>query len=368
MQNKINKNTKKLIILISIIIIFFIFFLYMYFSPRSYEVKYKLNKIDVLENYNEEKSYYYFKFSYKSKDFEFVTQDDYTTKRKLIKEIKIREKDNILCIIPKSNEITTYPLCYKEDVQIDYNLADLDLAGYDKKIELTEKQYKDINVNYFNDKTYLIWDYNGFIYLNNYEQKKIKFLNKDIYNLDLVARVNNYLLIPDYNQEHSFNKIYLIDINKGKLKEWELEYEIYFDSYILGTHDKSIFLFDKKNEVEYELRPDKQKLRKIKYKTLVNEKWQSTTLAKLKNQVKFTEKKVYNFEVINNKLYLSYIKGNNKELISNQKITDIIYVDNSNVYYLVEDKLYMYNKIYGEVLLMSYFEWNFNYKNMIYIY
>lgn len=368
MQNKISKNTKKLIILISIIIIFFVFFLYMYFSPRSYEVKYKISKIDVFENYNEEISTYYFKFSYKNKDFEFVTQDEYTSKRKLINEIKIKEKDNILCITPKSNEITTYPLCYKENVQIDYNLTGLDFKDFNKNIKLTEIKYKDINVNYFNDKTYLIWDYNGFIYLNNKEKKKIEFLNKDIYNLDLVAMVNNYLLIPDYDQEHKFNKIYVIDINKGKIKEWELENEIYFDSYILGTYDKSVFLFDKKNEVEYEIRPDKQKMRKIKYKTLVNEKWQSTTLAKLKNQVKFTKEHVYNFEVINNKLYLSYINGNNKELISNQKIKDIVFVNNNSVYYLVEDKLYMYNKERGEVLLMNYFEWNFNYQNMIYIY
>lgn len=368
MQVKNNKNTMKLILLVSIIIIFFLYFLYMYFSPRNYEIKYKVNKVNILESYNKEYSYYYFKLSYKNKNFEFVSEEDYINKRRLIEKLKIKKTEDVICLIPESNKITLYPICYKDNKQIDYNLTGIDFSEYKKNVNQINKNYKDIKINTFNDKTYLIWDYNGFIFLNNNESKKIKLLNKDVYNLELVAFVNNYLIIPDYENDHSFKKMYIINIDKGTLKEWELKYEIYYDSYILGTHDKSIYLFDKKNEIEYELRPDKQKMRKINFRTLVDGKWESTTLAKLKNQIKFREKNVSNYEVINNKLYLTFINKEKKELVSKQKVSDIIYTYDNVVYYLVGEDLYMYSKETGEVLLMSYFEWNFNYQNMIYIY
>ena len=41
---------------------------------------------------------------------------------------------------------------------------------------------------------------------------------------------------------------------------------------------------------------------------------------------------------------------------------------NKDIYYLKDDELYHYNPIEGEELLLSYFEWNFNLENMIFIY
>lgn len=358
---------KKLIILISVIIIFFVFFLYMYFSPRNYEKEYEINKVKITEKYNKEKEYYYLNLNYKKKNFEYASTEEYTTKRGIIKEVEIIEEDNIICLVPKSEYIKTYPLCYKEDTLIDYNLVDIDFKT-SKTIKPIEEDYNDININYLNEKTFLIWNYKGFNYINDTTQKEINILDNDTYNLDLVAKVNNYLLIPDYDSKHTFKKIYIIDLKNGKTEEWNLKYEIYFDSYILGVENKSIFLFDKKNEIEYELRPDKKKIRKVKYKAIIDDEWQNLSLGDLNKGTTFSRKNVYNYEVINNKLYLTYLGGKTNTLISDKKVKEIVYVENSTIYYLVLDKLYMYNKEYGEVLLMDYFEWNFNYKNMIYIY
>ena len=101
---------------------------------------------------------------------------------------------------------------------------------------------------------------------------------------------------------------------------------------------------------------------------MIENEWQKLELSDLNKEIKFKKDTVYNYEVINNKLYISYLGGNNKIQISKLKVKDIVYIDNDVVYYLVDDKLYMYDKLYGEVLLLNYFEWNFNYKNMIYIY
>jgi len=358
---------KKLIILISVIIIFFIFFLYMYFSPRDYEKKYELDKVKITEKYNKENKYYYFNFEYKEKNFEYVTTEKYTTKRGLINNVEIVKERDIVCLIPKSEYFETYPLCYKDDKPITHTLTGIDFE-HKKIVDTIADQFKDITINYLNQKTYLIWNYKGFNYINDDTKKVISFLKKDSYKLDLVAKVSDNLLVPDYDSNHTFDKMYIIELKSGKISEWELEYEIYFDSYIVGVEDKSVYLFDKKNEIQYELRPDKKKMRKVKYKAIVDGKWQNITLGDLNKEIKFSEDNVYNYEIINKKLYLSYLNGTTKIQLSDREVKEIVYNTFDTVYYLVEDKLYMYNKTYGEVLLMNYFEWNFNYKDMIYIY
>lgn len=361
---------KKLIILISVIIIFFVFFLIYYLSPRGYERVYDINEIHVIEMFNKEKEYYYFKFSYEKENFEYAVKTKYTTKRKLIYDIEVEKTKEEICLVPKSKIIETYPVCYsyKNKEYIDYNISEIDFEDYKTEIKEVKDSYKGINVNYYNDNTYLVWNYKGFSYINKEEQKEINFLNKDIYNIDLIAAVNEYLVVPDYDSKHTFNKMYIINQKDGSIKTWNLDYNIYFDSYIVGTNKKSIYLFDYKNEIEYELRPDKQKIRKVKYKAVVNDEWKQIGLGDFNKKITFTTSNVYNYEVINNKLYLAYLNGNNKILISEKDIKDIIFVDENTVYYLVDEKLYMYNINYGEVLLMEYFEWNFNYQNMIYIY
>lgn len=358
---------KKLIILISVIIIFFVFFLYMYFSPRDYEKKYEINKVNITERYNKEKAYYYFNLNYKNKNIEYVTTEKYTTKRGLINKVKIVEDENSICLIPSSEYHQTYPICTKDDAQILYTLTDIGFE-HKKAVKPTTELYKDININYLNNKSFLIWNYKGFNYINEDEQKEINILEKDVYNLGLVAQVDKYLLIPDYDSNHTFDKMFVLDLMTSKIDEWKLEYEIYFDSYIVGVENKSVFLFDKKNKQEYELRPDKKKMRKVAYKAIIEDEWQDLSLGDLNKEIKFSRKNVYNYEVTNNVLYLSYLGGNNKILVSSKDVKEIVHVENDTVYYLVDDKLYMYNIAYGEVLLMDYFEWNFNYKNMIYIY
>ena len=78
----------------------------------------------------------------------------------------------------------------------------------------------------------------------------------------------------------------------------------------------------------------------------------------------FSYKSNYHYILEDNNLYLKY--KDIKTLVSNN-ITSIVRISNGDIFYLKEDKLYHYNNIKGESLLLSYFEWNFNYNNMIYI-
>ena len=100
----------------------------------------------------------------------------------------------------------------------------------------------------------------------------------------------------------------------------------------------------------------------------VNGEEKSITLNKLiTSEESFIYKNLYHYSLENNTLYLTYLDKEDKIKISNNKVKDIVYVNKDNVYYLVEDTLYKYNIQNGEIKLITYSEWNFNYKNLIFI-
>ena len=86
------------------------------------------------------------------------------------------------------------------------------------------------------------------------------------------------------------------------------------------------------------------------------------------NNLLFDNKPKENYEIIDNKLYQ---KINEHKILVTDKLVDKIVkedIENNTIYYLSKEKLYMFNNIYGEILLMSNFEWNFNNTNVIYLY
>ena len=91
----------------------------------------------------------------------------------------------------------------------------------------------------------------------------------------------------------------------------------------------------------------------------------STT--KLANEtVRFSKQTIYQYE-IDNGLYVKYLDCPSRKKISNRNVKEIVTTIQNKVYYLAGESLYYYTEETGEVEVMSYFEWNFNYKNMIFI-
>ena len=48
-------------------------------------------------------------------------------------------------------------------------------------------------------------------------------------------------------------------------------------------------------------------------------------------------------------------------------VTDIIRIKDNVIFYLKTDTVYAFEQLKGSIRLLTNFEWNFNYKNMIYI-
>jgi len=366
---------KKLGILIISIGLLFIAFLLVYLTPKNYEKEYVVGNVNLKEKYDKAKRSYTFSVSISDYDFVFVSNMNYTTKSNLIKKLDHKSNSNGLCVQVYLYNEDEFILCNENGEYIDYRLASNDLWDKEEiKIDLQNKKYNNININYLDNNTYLIWNYKGFSLINNNRQENKEIFENDVYNLDLAVIIKDYLVIADYNEKYNFNKMYIINLKKMTVDEWELDSDISFDSYILGTENNSIYLVDRKNRIEYELVPHKKKMRKVgdsnkNGKILVNGQWESVSVAKLVNETHtFTHLHDYEFTVSENKLYLNYEGSNIKTRISNQEITTIVTVLYDKVYYLVKDELFMYSTVTGEVKIFDYFEWNFNNRNMIFVY
>ena len=357
---------------VKIIVIFLILFfnVFLYIIPSSYQKKYKVDGYSIVEKYdNKQKTY---RYDIKGNDnFSVAINNNYIAKKKHIKQIKKVKLDNGYCIIPISSKVSFYPLCVVDNKQVSYHLIpelkDKIDKSYYKEVKSLDKNYASLDINYLNNKKYLIWNYTSFYYLNNKNNKTIEVLSNDYYQIDLAAKINQYLFLPDYDQGYNFNKAYVINMDNGKMDKWDLKYEISTQSRIVGVYNKSIFLVDEKNEIMYELVPHKKKMRKVSGRILKGNKFEKTNIKTIiNNKLVFEPTTYYNYEINNGYLYQTI--GNSTTLISNNVVKDIVYKDNETVYYLVNDVLYMYNPYYGNVKLITNFEWSFNYSNLIFIY
>lgn len=374
---KLKKSAIVIIFSFIIFIVALIILISSIFRSRSYSIDYSLEEYKISENYDDKEKIFYYEIIYKNKKYNFISKQKYKKEKKLISNITSYEEEPYTCLVIDSSYIKTPPVCSDDNQQIDAHLVSETLqeqfSTYLSYPDYQNNSYK--NYQIFNtENKILIWSYKGFNYLKNGKVEEIKIFDKDIYDIPLATKINNYILIPNYEQEYSFNEMYVINLDNSKVETWKLKYSISFDSLVLGYNDKSVYILDNKNKIEYELVPHKHKMRIIAkenkqaiiYRNGEEEKISMNKLISSKET--FTYKNPYHYELHNNTLYLSYLTKDNQTKVSNQNISSIIHINNENIYYLVDTTLYKYNPKYGETKLVNYYEWNFNNKNLIFIY
>lgn len=377
-KNKKSKiKQKRRHIALAIIILLTLLLLFSIFNPKSYEKKYNLEEFEILEKFDKKLKLYTFEIKKENFTYQIAVEHKYIRKRKLIEKITEIVENDTICITLKSDELNIYPQCQKNNQQIDFHLIDENMkekldATYFINQNNTPENYEKITLKNLDDNTYYIWNYKGFYKINKNSKENINLFDKDIYNISNIAKVNDYLLIPDYNSSYYFNKFYLINMKDGKKSTWEFNESIYMDGYYLGSFKNSLYYVDKKMKIEWELIPKKKKMRKVGTedkdgKIYQNGDWEKISMKKLTNEnQKFDLPKKYKY-FIEDGLYVSVQTKESKKKISNRNIKEIVAEINDKVYYISEDSLYYFTEKTGEVEVMSYFEWNFNYKNMIFI-
>lgn len=351
-------------------ILIFIIFLITILIPKNYTKEYKVKDVTVIESYDKENKNYYFLFKYQNKTLDYLVNSNYKQHRKFIKDIKIIKDKKNFCLTIKGDNFNFIPLCYQNEQVVSFKIVNKNLKEkLDQKLFPKEKiitTYNDIEI-YNQDYKYLLWNYDGMNYLSEEENKKIKIFSKELYNINLVGYTKDYLVIADYDNNYTFNRFYTIDFKKGNLKKHDLNYDIYFDSYYLGHKNNEIYIVDNKEQKMYEFDAKKGELNKYRSSIYNRGEWEKVGIKTLINKNKqFTYLTNYNYEVNDNNLYLNYFDKNIKTLVS-ENITSLIHTEDKDVFYLKKDTLYHFNPEVGEEKLLTYFEWNFNYENTIFI-
>lgn len=353
------KNNKKLITLILIITISFFAFIYIYHKKRNYKVNYFVNGYSVFESFDIDSDHYYLNISKDAENFEIYLPISYSPKRKIVTSIESEKTDTKSCIKLNDN-IVSYPICKQSDEYISY---------YSETEIPTEKKdtYNNIDIYNLLENTYLIWNYKGFYYISNDKISSINLFKTDTYTPYLLTILKNYLFIINYDEQYNFDSYYLVDSKKATSKKYKISKEISKDSYILGTYKNSVYIIDKKNEQEYELNAKKGKVYKTSGKVLINNEWQKKDIDELiKSEQTFKNEKKFYYEIVGKKLYL--IQENLKTKLTNLDVDYIIDYDDNNVYFVSNGTLYRFKIDEGITKIMQYSEWNFNYKNCIFIF
>lgn len=371
------KLKKSAIIIMCLILIAAIALIILVISKtHSYSVEYNIEEFGISENYDRTEKLFYFEITYNNIDYNFIYNSKHIKEKKLIKNIAKYEKDDYICLQIESDYVSSNPLCSNKEGLIDYHLVPEDIKkefnDYHETTPKDETTYENYKL-YDTENKILIWSYKGFNYINNNDISFIKLFDKDIYDIPHATKINNYIVIPNYEQEYNFNEVYIIDLDSSEIDKWTLDYDISYDSYVLGINDKSIFLIDNKAKREYELVPHKKRMRIVAssnrqgvvYNNNIQEKVSMNKL--ISSNYTFTMKNNYKFNIQDNTLYLSYLDKEIKTKISTQEISSIVHIKEDTVYYLVDDTLYKYNIKYGETKLVTYSEWEYNNKNLIFI-
>lgn len=365
MQGKKKYRLKPGGYIILILLIALIIFLVI---PKNHEIKYKVNDFDVKETYNDKNKRYSLNITKYDKVYEYNFDGKNNTKN-VVEAIEDVSNDDYSCIILSIKDKDKLPLC----MSIDYRLvSSIEFSDY-KKVYNEEATTID-NTSIYNTlgKTYLIWNYNNFSYINDKETSNIKLFDSDNYNINISTTINDYLVLANYDSSYNFKELILINMKNKSKDVWQLNYEVSFESYVLGTVDNYIYIVDKKNKVEYRLDIKKKEMKVVGTDskggiTYINGKYEDVSMYKLiNNEADFDYGYDQKYIIENDRLYLK--TTNTRVLVSKNKITKIIYQNNNYVYYLVDDTLYYYSVIDGEVKVMKNFEWNFNNNNVIFIY
>ncbi len=357
----LKKKYRRRIALLIIVIIFISILIYL-FRDKAYDIEYKVNDVLVNEEYNSVDDYYYMDILYDKVNYQLLVESSYEG-RKFINEVKVYEEDTDICL-KVDTLINSNILCSRDSLLVSNHLVNEELRNkLDIKLVSSDLVNTD-GYDIFNDIDNLyIWNYKGFDLINNKEVSEISLFKSDVYDTHLIGYVDNYFVMPNYNQEYSYDEMIFINLDNNKEEVFEMDYSLSDDGYVIGTYDKSIYYMDIKNEVIYEIVPDKEKMRI--YGTingsvdfLINGEFVSTKVSViLKDKMVFSYDSLYSYELIDNTLYLRYL-NNERILVSDLVVDKIIYSNNIYVVYLVGDTLYSYDG--EEKKLLSNDEWLFN--------
>ena len=393
-----------------LIFIFLLFKFILYVTTNKKEVEYKLNsKFKVYEKYTKENNYY-ISIKYKKYKFNYINDMNNHKKMKIVTDIKYFKDDGMFCVYPIFiNNADSEIICNKDGKYYNYysvkeNVAVKDFVSklrkegyYSKAWDESTKynSYNGMNIynNVPNNIKIVVWNYTGIdIIGDNYNT--VKLSNDDIYNNKLGTLIDNIYVSPDFSNKFGFDTIKEIDVNNLKIKEYNLDKEISYDSYINGVKDRSLYIMDKDSLLQFSYNLDKHKIKEIGNKDTTaviytGEKQRllniydlrkkeiyftnNLELPKLKNKYNISEVfkylNRYYFITSDNKVYLTYEEDIDSPifLFRSDSIIDFKAVKDY-LFFIDEDNIYIYNRYNSLKKIITKNELLYNNKNIYDVY
>ena len=404
---------KKLFLMLIVLFLLYlgIQFAFYWFSngqENEYKIKNGSNIFEIKELSNFENHNYLYEIKIGETIFSFQIFNDYGKNIKILKDIIYYNEDNYECILPifDGEKIFTDLMCMNDGHLTYYhNIKNEKITSFVNKIEI-------YNSDQFNDKSnsekkegisiykdnlidnhYLgLTSYKGVYNISpkfNYLIYNVTLFKKDIYNQKLGAFIDDYYVVADYNEKDSFNKINVINLVTLKSSTIVSNKSISFDSYIQGIVDNKLYLYDKENNIQYEIDPKEEKIIKlsneIKY---YDGSWSTMSVKEAKEEKMFITEKIdyknndyVKIDQTNNYYYLYKKNGNkydcyriNKQnelgliyLFSTDSLELISYVDNY-VYFSNGNTINVFNDQFGIKKILEYNEIEFNKNIKFYVY
>lgn len=357
---------KRLVVFCLFIFVLICSFLLFSRRTKNYELVYEDYGYNIKERFDKKENNYYFNLEKEGKSFDFVMHRKYSTKRKIVNKLDEVSKDDYTCVsINVFKEELPY-ICAKENNYVDGYMAKV--VNKDENPNELRNVFK-ISV-YNEDYDYYIW--NGHGVSSILDNKEYNFLNNESYDNNLSYQLGTYLIVADYDSTREFNKFYVFDQKEKKVSEWTFDYKISFNSYFMGDVDDYVYLFDKKNKVQYKLNIEKSSITitsDSEGALYYNNSWDTIGLNKLVyNNIYFERTNLINYSINDKKVYYNYQLSDKHILFDEGEIDSFVDIRDNDAFYLKKDTLFRYNVKTGKTKLLSYFEWNFSSSNKIFIF
>lgn len=380
----------------------------------SYTVKTGEYTFNIKEKFtlNNKDSNYYLEINVNDEVFDIQLFNDLKLSKRIVTDVYYYDRD-YKCILPIINgDIVTDIICKKDNTYYNYvdlngKSSSLDLfafnlneIGYSK--EKYELSYNKIqtkgNISVYDSllkNHYLaIENYKGLTTINlNIPNKiyNVNIFNFDVYSKTISCFVDKYYVIADYSKKTKFNEFIVVDITNNKTRRIKYDYDISMDSYILGTMDKKIYLFDNDTKSEYEIDLKNDNIIQVGnvntgIKMIINGEEQTLNAYDVyNNKLTFTNYKIttifndenydsvlnisteksgyyYIFENVENKyrVYRSNIQNGITKKYLFETTSENILCYKDNVYYIDGKYLKRYNEISGNKIIVENPELEFN--------
>ena len=260
------------------------------FRKKDFTEKYTIQDYEITENYNKKENTYDIEIKKGEIIYYTVLPEVNFHSKKIIKKIEEKSTENETCILPISQKIKLNPICLQNNTQVSLYLTSEEMKSQFEISTLTKANdtYEQINISNYLKHTFYIWNYRGFYKIAENNKEKIELFSKDIYDSKLITQVQNYLWIPNFEEEHFFNSVILLNLNNGKQEIWNLKNPIYFESVILGVDQEEIYLVDKHEKIEWVINIKKKTMKKIGTSTkngkTYQNGWKEMSITKLINK------------------------------------------------------------------------------------